>query len=233
MKNLALAFSSIRPSQLFEKVCDAREKEYLVCLQQLQRVLPNSFDLVVCENTIDSEDQLKSEELKQFLSNTEMVSLGSEGNIGTRNKGMGELLMLKTALSEIDIDKYENISYITARRLFTCPYVFERTETLNKQALISNPDVVFLDGKFAETSKDNLYNDMFFSMKKQTMKDYAEYCIKYMESDPSRQLGSEQLLYNFINENNIEYEWLAWLGLIRNDWERNKTILDVNNFHFC
>jgi hypothetical protein len=54
-----------------------------------------------------------------------------------------------------------------------------------------------------------------------------------MESDPSRQLGSEQLLYNFINENKIEYEWLNWLGLIRNDWERNKTILDVNNFHFC
>jgi hypothetical protein len=233
MKNLALAFSSIRPSQLSEDVCDAREIEYLVCLQQLQRVLPESFDLVVCENTIDSEDQLKSEDLKEFLSNTEMVSLGSKGNIGTTNKGMGELLMLKTALSEIDIDKYENISYITARRLFTCPYVFERTKNLNKKALISNPDVVFLDGKFAETSKDNLYNDMFFSMKRQTMIDYADYSIQYMESDPSRQLGSEQLLYNFINENNIEYEWLEWLGLIRNDWERNKTILDVNNFHFC
>jgi hypothetical protein len=233
MKNLALAFCSIRPSHLNESICDARENEYHVCLQQLKRVLPKTFDLVICENTIDDESEIKNGNLKKFLSSSEIVSLGSKANIGTNNKGMGELLMLKTALDEIDIDKYKNISYITARRLFTCPYVFERTERLGKQALISNPDVVFLDGRFAETSKNNLYNDMFFSMNSQIMVDYANYSIQYMNSDLSRKLGSEQLLYNFIHENKIEFEWLEWLGIIRNDWERNKTTLDINNFHFC
>ena len=233
MKNLALAFCSIRPKQLPEEICDARENEYLICLKQLERVLPSSYDLLLCENTIDSEDQIKSADLKNYVSNVETVVLGSSANIGTSNKGMGELLMLKAAVDQTDIDKYENSSYITARRLYTCPYVFERTERLNKQALISNPDVVFLDGRFAETHKQGLYNDMFFSMKSSVMVDYANYAMDYINSDPSRGLGSEQLLYNFIHENNIEYEWLEWLGLIRNDWERNKTILDVNNFHFC
>ena len=57
MKNLALAFCSIRPSQYPDNVCDNREKEYLRSLKQLQRVLPKSFDLLVCENTIDDAGQ--------------------------------------------------------------------------------------------------------------------------------------------------------------------------------
>ena len=233
MKNLALAFCSIRPTQLSEEVCDARENEYLICLQQLKRVLPESFDMIICENTIDDESQIKSKDLRDFLSESEMIAVGSAANNGTKNKGLGELVMLKSALDNTDLDKYKNISYVTARRFFTCPYVFERTETLKKDALISNPDVVFLDGRFAETSKDGLYNDMFFSMSKSTMVDYANYSIDVMSNLSDNHIGSEQNLYNFIHENNIEFEWLNWLGLIRNDWERNGNILDVNNFHIC
>jgi len=233
MKNLALGFCSLRPVQLPEDVCDAREKEYLICLKQLIRVLPESFDLLVCENTIDSPDQIKNQELRDLLSETEMCVTGSESNIGTTNKGMGELLMLKTALDETDLDNYENISYITARRFFTCPYVFERTENLEKQALLSNPDFAFLNGNFAESYKVGLYNDMFFSMKTSVMSDYANYAMKYIEETQTPTIGSEQLLYNFVNESNLEYEWLNWLGIIRNDWERNNTKLDINNFHVC
>ena len=67
MKNLALAFCSIRPSQYPDNVCDNREKEYLRSLKQLQRVLPNSFDLLVCENTIDDARQIKNIVLKYFV----------------------------------------------------------------------------------------------------------------------------------------------------------------------
>ena len=104
MKNLALAFCSIRPKQLTDSICDYREHEYFRSIQQIERILPDSFDLVVCENTIDDEKQLKNRELAEYLSNIEMVSLGSSGNIGTVNKGMGELLMLSSALEELDID---------------------------------------------------------------------------------------------------------------------------------
>ena len=74
MKNLALGFCSLRPVQLPEDVCDAREKEYLICLKQLIRVLPESFDLLVCENTIDSPDQIKNQE----LSNKDLYSIDKE-----------------------------------------------------------------------------------------------------------------------------------------------------------
>ena len=56
---------------------------------------------------------------------TQMCATGNESNIGTSNKGMGELLQLKSALDQTDIDKYENICYVTARRFYTCPYVLK------------------------------------------------------------------------------------------------------------
>tara|TARA_R100000734_G_C3278469_1_gene72678 strand:- start:96 stop:797 length:702 start_codon:yes stop_codon:yes gene_type:complete len=233
VKNLALAFCSLRPVQLSKEVCDAREDEYLICLKQLKRVLPDSFDLLVCENTIDKPDQLQNTELKELLSDTEMCAVGSEGNIGTRNKGMGELLMLKTALDQTDLDQYENISYISARKVFTCPYVFERTERLVKSALISNPDFLFLNGRLTETNKGPLFNDMFFSMKRKFMVEYAEYSMKELDNNLSNHIGSEQNLYNFITNNNVDYEMLNFLGLIRNDWEINGQTLDVSNYHIC
>ena len=233
MKNLALAFCSLRPVQLSKEICDAREDEYLICLKQLKRVLPDSFDLLVCENTIDNPDQLQNTELKELLSDTEMCAVGSEGNIGTRNKGMGELLMLKTALDQTNLNQYENISYISARKIFTCPYVFERTECLVKSALISNPDFLFLNGRLTETNKGPLFNDMFFSMKRKFMVEYAEYSMKELDNNLSNHIGSEQNLYNFITNNNVDYEMLNFLGLIRNDWEINGQTLDVSNYHIC
>jgi hypothetical protein len=41
------------------------------------------------------------------------------------------------------------------------------------------------------------------------------------------------LLYNFINENKIDYEWLEWLGLIRNDRNITGNAIDINNLHIC
>ena len=68
MKNLALIFCSIRPKQLTDSICDYRENEYFRSIQQIERILPDSFDLVVCENTIDDEKQLKNRELAEYLS---------------------------------------------------------------------------------------------------------------------------------------------------------------------
>ena len=38
---------------------------------------------------------------------------------------------------------------------------------------------------------------------------------------------------DFVERNNIEYEWLDFLGLIRNDWQRNNNSLDISNYHVC
>ena len=231
--NLALAFCSLRPSQYSEEVCNTREKEYLISLKQLKRVLPESFDLLICENTINDVEEIKNKELSEFLSESEMCAMGSDGNIGTKNKGLGEFAMLKSALDQTDIDKYENISYVTARRIFTCPYVFEKTENLEKKALLSNPDFLYLGGEFTESYKGNLFNDMFFSMKSDLMLKYADYSISRVDQLSKNHIGSEYNLYDFITENNIDYEWLKWLGMVRNDWEVNGNPLDISNFHVC
>ena len=231
--NLALAFCSLRPSQYSEEVCNTREKEYLISLKQLKRVLPESFDLLICENTIYDVEEIKNKELSEFLSESEMCAMGSDGNIGTKNKGLGEFAMLKSALDQTDIDKYENISYVTARRIFTCPYVFEKTENLEKKALLSNPDFLYLGGEFTESYKGNLFNDMFFSMKSDLMLKYADYSISRVDHLSKNHIGSEYNLYDFITENNIDYEWLKWLGMVRNDWEVNGNPLDISNFHVC
>ena len=233
MKNLALAFASIRPVQLSDSICDNREKEYLRSLKQLERVLPKSFDLLVCENTIDDANEIKNNQLRDFLNNTEMCATGSESNMGTVNKGMGELCLLKSALDLIDLNEYENIAYVTGRQFYTCPYVFERTEILRKDALLSYPDFIFLDGRVQKNQKGRLFNDMFFSMKSDKMVMYADYSIQQMEYNLQNHIGSEYNLYNFVEENNIEYEWLDFLGLIRNDWQRNNNTSDLSNYHIC
>ena len=70
MRNLALGFTSLRPASLPENVCDAREDEYLICLKQLKRVLPKSFDFIICENTIDDPQQIKSLSILKSLAAT-------------------------------------------------------------------------------------------------------------------------------------------------------------------
>ena len=233
MKNLALAFCSLRPVQYPSHVCDVREQEYLLCLLQLKRILPKSFDLLICENTIDDIGQIKNQGLSSLLSDSEMCALGSDGNIGTKNKGLGEFAMLKAALDQSDLDNYDNVSYVTARRIFTCPYVFEKTEQLKKNALLSNPDFLYLNGNFSESYKGNLFNDMFFSMKSDIILKYADYSMSRIDHLSENHIGSEYNLYDFITENNIDYDWLEWLGMVRNDWESNNNPLDISNFHVC
>ena len=45
--------------------CDniKRENEYLFCLKQLLRFIPSNFDIVVCDNTINTIDDVINNEL--------------------------------------------------------------------------------------------------------------------------------------------------------------------------
>lgn len=229
MKNLAIAFCSFRPSQYPTKIQDYREREYLTCLKQLYRVIPDSYDIVIVDNTVSSTSKLSNKELEKFLLSNHFISLDT--NKGEDNKGIGELDMLIDVMSRLDIEAYTNITYITARRIFTCPYFFERTEQLAKEALISNPDFLYLNGNFHESHKQGMYNDMIFSMSRNTMQKYAEYSKDRLEKLALHQIGSEQNLYNFIHENNISYEYVKWIGLIRNDWVADNSEQNIMNFH--
>lgn len=231
MKNLAIAFCSIKPEQYPTNVGNLREIEYLNCIKQLIRVLPKSFELIVVDNTIKTINDLKNEELSNLLQNLNFKILGS--NIGTKNKGMGELQMLNFVLETTNLSEYNVVTYITARRLFTCPYFFEKSENLKKDALLCNPDFVYLNGTFLETEKNNMFNDMIFSMKAEVMVKYSNYSMNQLELNLSQNVGSEQNLYNFVNNFKVDYEWSNWIGLIRHDWmlDFNKNNIDL--IHIC
>jgi len=160
------------------------------------------------------------------------VLLGSESNIGSNNKGVGELSQLKTALEKVNPSDYENISYVTTRGVLTCPYVFEKTERLEKQALLGNPDFIWMDGRTSPASS-NLFNDQFFSMKSNIMVDFSNFSFDRFDYLINNHIGSEYNLYDFVVQNNIDYEELNYLGRIRNDWSANGVPFDANNFHFC
>ena len=74
---------------------------------------------------------------------------------------------------------------------------------------------------------------MFFSMKSATIVEYADYSMSRIDHLSENHIGSEYNLYDFIKENNIDYDWLEWLGMVRNDWESNNNPLDISNFHVC
>lgn len=231
MKNLAIAFCSFKPEQYPINVGHLRETEYLNCIKQLIRVLPKSFDLIIVDNTIKNISDLNNKELQNLLKNSNFKILGS--NIGTTNKGMGELQMMDFVLKTTNLTEYNVITYITARRLFTCPYFFEKSEKLEKDALLCNPDFVYLNGTFLETEKNNMFNDMIFSMKKDTIVKYSDYSVNQLQINLTQNIGSEQNLYNFVTKYKIDFEWSNWIGLIRHDWmlDFNKNNIDL--IHIC
>ena len=67
MKNLAIGFASVRPAQYSEDICNFREQEYFLCIRQILNILPESFDFILCENTIDDGSQLKNSDLRNLL----------------------------------------------------------------------------------------------------------------------------------------------------------------------
>ena len=82
-----------------------------------------------------------------------------------------------------------------------------------------------------ESYKGPLYNDMFFSMKTERIVEYAQYSMEQLDTNLSKHIGSEYNLYNFVNKNKLDYEWIEWLGIIRNAWEINGNTSDLSNFH--
>lgn len=78
-------------------------------------------------------------------------------------------------------------------------------------------------------------------MKTSTMIEYANFAYEIIKKKEktflnliNRKLnGSEQILFEFIKRKKISYEYIDWLGIIRNDWRVSDDFFDVNNFHIC
>ena len=222
MKHLLFASASFHISNYNYLV---RENEYYFCLKQLLRVIPTNFEIVVCDNSIQTINELQSIELKNELQKVKFIILNR--NIGSSNIGMGELDELIYVHDNIDFKKYDKIVYFTLRKIVTNPYVFEKVNMMNKNALISNPAFLHVRNNFTFNYSEptpNLYNDMFFSLSSQLMINYVQYSKERINYNLQNGVGSEQNLFNFINENKIDYEWLDILGFLRIDYRAQNEI---------
>jgi hypothetical protein len=45
--------------------------------------------------------------------------------------------------------------------------------------------------------------------------------------------GSEQILFEYIKKKKLSYDYLDWLGIIRNERKKSNKFLSINNFHVC
>ena len=222
MKNLIFCSAAFHvPQYSHEK----RENEYYFCLKQLKRMLPENFDIVVCDNTVKDINNIKNNNLKQLLSSVQFLCL--RRNIGQANLGMGELDELIYTSSQINFKNYDKIVYFTLRKIVTNPWIFEKVNAMKKNALICNPEFLHLNNNYKfrySPATPNLYNDMFFALSAKLMLDYVNYSKKRIQFNLQNRVGSEQNLYKFINERKIDYEWLKCLGLIRIDYNANNEI---------
>ena len=222
MKNLIFCSSALHITNYSHKL---RENEYYFCITQLKRFLPENFDIVICDNTIKNINEINHTQLREILNNLNFLILNR--NNGIKNIGMGELDELIHTYNNIDFTKYNKIVYFTLRKIVTNPWIFEKVNNCEKDGIISNPKFLHLSNNLNfrySVPTPNLYNDMFFALKSELMIQYVEYSKNLIEYNLKNGVGSEQNLFNFINKNNIDYEWLDCIGLIRIDYKDNNEI---------
>ena len=65
---------------------------------------------------------------------------------------------------------------------------------------------------------------MIFALSNELMTQYVEYSKINIPTNLQNRIGSEQNLYNFIQKNNIDIEWLECLGLIRIDYHAHNEL---------
>ena len=234
--HILLFFMSVEPGGLGRRHQKARAKDYEMAVQQLFRVIPDpaQWKVIFCENTLKSNSAVV--QLLHDWGATDPAVSWLPFNHGPSNKGVGELDMLVTAIDEYasDWEQAASVSYLTGRRLITCPYIFERTQEMTAEVLLGNPDFVFMDGGFVESEKERMYNDMFFSMTPKLIADYADFFRNRREQMIEEGIGSEQALWNFIETSGASVEWLPWMGLMRRAKVRKVPFGPrVYTWHFC
>ena len=235
-KNLVFASASFHPKRKFldkNKMGEIeREKDYLFCLKQLFRVIPSNFEIYIVDNTLKNSNSIVDEELRELLNKSNVIFTNNSGKNKNINIGAEELKELFHLEDILDFNDYSKICYLTSRRFITNPYVFEKTEKLEKDALISNPDFIYLNGELVESEKRGMYNDMFFAMQSTTMIDYINFSKERIDFLTDQMINSEVNLYDFIKKFDIEYEYLKFLGFLRYDYYKKNEKEIKHKYHF-
>ena len=231
---LLIFLMSLAPNGLSKKKLDERKSDYMLSIQQTQRLLGGDpSKIIYCENTLGSESNLLDHDLGRLLKDDAILVLPS--NSGNVNKGVGELDMAAEVVAKfrnIVLD-YDVICYMSGRHIPTNEMIFNISINLDCSAFISNPDFVYLDGKVIESEKSKNLNDMFFAMKTKIFLGYVDFFLEQRKAMIEENLNSESLLFNYIGSNDLDVETAQSFGLLRRETVRKFKFLEVSIWHLC
>ena len=222
MKNnssyLTLIFTSVDVSQNFLKR-RARRNNYWTSISSILRWTHDLGDTYLVDNT-GFFDHGKGVKFIQSLNVNELQVHSLLENLGKLNKGLGELSMLKEICEKVDIFSYEKILFFTGRHFLTCPFVINESLESSSDIVVAKPIFFQLNGLAENDGDTDSINDMFFCMKPEYIREYLDYFTINASRLESMQIGSEQLLFEFLHKNQSSLKapvvkFLPALGVIR------------------
>ena len=215
-KNLILCFSSLRPVEFTSDQLVDREKNYDLALECLLKSIPNNWDIIYNDNTLNDLSELTNQSLKDRLKDSRIKVMLHKNNEGSINKGAGEHDMCRKSFSRINPEEYNWVVYFTARHLILNPWYFVNLENISEyECVMSNPVFYFLNNYSKLESEKGQYNDMIFSMKSEIFSKFVDSIDVQNLKDKHK--NSERHLYEFIQEKGLKTIELESLGILRRD----------------
>jgi hypothetical protein len=230
-KHALIFFASVAPKGISTKRKSERITDYSRSLEIIRQFAPQlDFDIYVIENTLENLDSWKN--LNLPIDGEINFSFLPE-NSGAFNKGIGELDMASSILSTLVSRDPEKVIWFSGRHLLTSEGNLKVCLNSQAELVVSNPDFYFLSGDKVLSEKNGLLNDMLFGISLRMFKKYVE----FFETSRSRlieeNIGSEQLLYQFVTHSNPTIERMMQLGVLRRENKVKWHWVETSEWHFC
>jgi hypothetical protein len=224
-------FASVLPKGISRKRQSERIIDYSRSLEIVcQYAARLDFDIYVVENTLES---LQSWVDSNLYIDEEINFRFLSTNSGTTNKGIGELDMALSTANSLLTKNYEKVIWFSGRHLLTSEGILSCFLNSPAEVVVSNPDFYFLNGNKVLSEKKGLLNDMLFGMSLNTFQKYMSFFSERRTQLIEHNIGSEQLLYQFVLTNKPTIEEITHLGVLRRENRIKWRWFETSEWHFC
>jgi hypothetical protein len=197
-----------------------RSREYELSLTQWARLLPrDGWRVIFIDNTMTSYQQFLDTNSGRIVSSQGWEIHLTFSNEGTINKGLGELEMLLSVCGGLapNVGSFSTVTYYTARQVLTSRFLIDQISSLRHDAIIANPDFVYLDGAIVRSRQGDMFNDMTFTMRGPVFEEFVNFTKAQISRLREDGVASEQNLFNFVKSKQLDYTHTDHLGLLRAD----------------
>lgn len=226
-----LFLMSHKPQGYVSRKIKERELDYFVSFQRLLHLVRDkNVQIILCENTLNSLEGLK---ISKILAGHKQSF--SASNLGLANKGLGELSMALDAYHRFQdlIDGASRVIWMTGRHLMVGEQLIKESLENRLDALVSNPDFYYLDGRVVKSEKEKSLNDMYFSMSANIFVRYLKYFEVNRDRMSNGKIGSENLLFEFCSQEDISVANVETLGLLRREYTSYCKFFERSVWHIC